>query len=100
MAKVPRESGVSSGPVWSGSASVTESRRSTVLCLPFFFLGLAVVHAFARRRALRWPILFGIYGLVIVFGWPAAALVVLGFVEQWAGIRQRLGGPPPADRES
>lgn len=41
MAKVPRESGVSSGPVWSGSASVTESRRSTVLCLPFFLSGAA-----------------------------------------------------------
>jgi len=66
-----------------------------VLCLPFFFAGLAVVHAFARRQTLRWGILIGVYLMLFLFGWPAVALVVLGFVEQWAGLRRRLaaGGP-------
>lgn len=73
---------------------------SLVLCLPFLFLGLAVVHAFARRQKLRWAILVGTYAAVMIFGWPAAALIILGFVEQWAGLRQRFGGPPPADGES
>lgn len=75
------------------------SNLSPVLCLPFFFVGLAVVHAYARRRPLRWVILVGTYAAIMVFGWPAAALVVLGFVEQWAGIRRRLGEPPSAERE-
>ncbi|BBK42662.1 hypothetical protein STVA_26820 [Allostella vacuolata] len=75
------------------------SNLSLVLCLPFFFVGLAVVHAYARRRPLRWVILVGTYAAIMVFGWPAAALVVLGFVEQWAGIRRRLGEPPSAERE-
>lgn len=100
-ALIPMAIGLALAVVIGGPLGHYGTNLSLVLCLPFFFLGLAVVHAFARRRALRWPILVGIYALVIVFGWPAAVLVILGFVEQWAGIRQRLGGaPPPADRES
>ena len=82
-----------------GGAAHFGSNLSLVLCLPFFFVGLAVVHAYARRRPLRWVILVGTYAAVMVFGWPAMALVVLGFVEQWAGIRRRLGEPPSAEKE-
>lgn len=99
-ALVPMAIGLALAVVVGGALGHYGTNLSLVLCLPFFFLGLAVVHAFARQRALRWPILIGIYALVIVFGWPAAALVVLGFVEQWAGIRQRFSGAPPPDRES
>ena len=70
-----------------------------MLCVPFFFVGLAVIHAYAKTKPLRWVILFGTYASVLVFGWPAAALVILGFVEQWTGMRRRLGGPPSAERE-
>jgi hypothetical protein len=82
-----------------GVAAHFGSNVSLVLCLPFFFVGLAVIHAYARTRPLRWVILVGTYAAIMVFGWPAAALVILGFVEQWAGIRRRLGGPPSAERE-
>jgi len=82
-----------------GVASHFGSNLSLVLCLPFFFVGLAVVHAYARGRSLRWVILVGTYVAVMVFGWPAMALVILGFVEQWAGIRRRLGEPPSAEKE-
>ncbi len=98
-ALVPVAAGLALAILGDGTAAHFGSNLSLVLCLPFFFVGLAVIHAYARTRPLRWVILFGTYAAVMVFGWPAAALVILGFVEQWAGIRRRLGGPPPAERE-
>lgn len=98
-ALVPVAAALALAILTDGTAGHFGSNLSLVLCLPFFFVGLAVVHAYARRQPLRWVILVGIYAAVMIFGWPAMALVILGFVEQWAGIRRRLGEPPPADKE-
>jgi hypothetical protein len=61
-----------------------------VLVVPYVFLGLAVIHAVARR----WPhrrLALGIcYGAIMLLGWPLLAVLLLGFVEDWAHVRQRF----------
>ncbi|MCE2510192.1 MAG: DUF2232 domain-containing protein [Alphaproteobacteria bacterium] len=68
-----------------------------ILCIPFFLLGLAVIHAFAGTAAQpRW-VLIPFYTLLIMFGGFAAMVVTgFGFVEQVIGIRSRL--PDSANR--
>lgn len=66
-----------------------------VLLVPFFFAGLAVVHAFARARSARVPIVVTVYLFVFLFGWPVLLVVGLGVIEQWIGLRQRFAGRMP-----
>lgn len=66
-----------------------------VLTVPFFFAGLAVVHAGAQGRKARGPILVGFYGLLLLFQWPIPLVVGLGLMEQWVGLRRRLARPGP-----
>ena len=60
-----------------------------VLVVPYVFLGLAVVHALARRWPHRRLALAVFYGTVMLLGWPVLAVLLLGFVEDWAHVRQR-----------
>lgn len=61
-----------------------------VLAVPFFFQGLAVVHALTRRSASGRPLLAIFYVLLIVLGWLVLLVAVLGLAEQIAGFRARL----------
>ena len=61
-----------------------------VLVVPYIFLGLAVIHAFARRWSHRRLALTIFYGGVMLLGWPLLAVLLLGFVEDWAHVRQRF----------
>lgn len=70
-----------------------------VMAIPFAFAGLAVVHAFARSRSARMPILVGFYMFLVLFGWPIALMVGLGVIEQWTGWRRRWTGGPPQEDE-
>ncbi len=64
-----------------------------VFSVPYFFMGLTVIHTLSRPWSARTPALVIFYLFLIVFRWPVVALVaVLGLVEQWAGLRQRIGG--------
>lgn len=67
-----------------------------VLAVPFFLQGLAVVHALARRNASGRPLLAVFYVLLIVVGWLAVPVAILGLAEQMAGIRARLEKNPPS----
>ena len=68
-----------------------------ILCIPFFLLGLAVIHALAKTSAQpRW-VLIPFYTLLILFGgFAAMAVIGFGFAEQVIGIRRRL--PSSANR--
>jgi len=62
-----------------------------ILCVPFFLLGLAVVHALAQTSPKPGWVLVPFYMLLILFGGFAAMVVTgFGFVEQTVGIRRRL----------
>jgi len=66
-----------------------------VLLVPFFFAGLAVVHAFAGGRQARTLLLVVFYFFLLVSGWPIALVVGLGVIEQWAGLRRRFSRTGP-----
>jgi|GEM_PF-208975 len=61
-----------------------------VLSLPFFFGGLAVVHAVAARKSGRFSLLIAFYGCVLLLGWPVLLLIGLGVIEPWLGLRRRV----------
>lgn len=62
-----------------------------VLATPFFFQGLAVVHALARRSRSPGMVLVVFYVLLALLLWLALFVTVLGVVEQRARFRARLG---------
>jgi hypothetical protein len=61
-----------------------------ILVAPFFFMGLAVVHAVCRKRKSGAVLLVTFYAFLTIFGWPAIFVVLLGLIEQWAGFRRRF----------
>ncbi len=69
-----------------------------ILAVPFFFLGLAVIHALARRALPPTTLLavfyFVFYILLLVTGWAALMVAGVGLIEQWGGgLRRRFAGP-------
>jgi hypothetical protein len=69
-----------------------------ILLVPFFFLGLGVVHAVARKYSpQRAFILVAAYAAMLVLGWPVALVAGLGLFDQWLGLRRRLASAGPAE---
>lgn len=64
-----------------------------VLVIPYFFLGLAVVHVLAA--SLRFPgfLLGAIYAITLATGWFALVVGGIGILEQWVGLRRRIVKP-------
>ena len=82
-----------------GQIGALGRNAAVVVALPFFFLGLSVIHAVS----IRWPgrafILLGIYLILFVAGWPALIVAVIGVFEPWTNLRARLVSPPRDDEE-
>lgn len=60
-----------------------------VFAVPYFFMGLAVIHTLARRVAASGMILVGVYGVILVSLWTTVVVVGVGIAEQWVGLRDR-----------
>ena len=60
-----------------------------VIAVPYFFLGLAVIHTLAKRLATPGLILASVYGVIIVSLWAAVVVVGVGIAEHWIGLRGR-----------
>ncbi len=75
------------GGGWVGFLGITVL---TVIAVPFFLAGLAVIHAMARRRQSRRAILGLCYVALVIFTWPVIMVAALGLVEQWAQLRRRF----------
>lgn len=82
-------------PGWLGYVA---QNVAIVLALPFFFAGLGVVHALARGRPAKAPVLVAFYVFLFLFGWPVVLVAGLGVIEQWVELRRRYA-IPGADRE-
>lgn len=69
--------------------------------VPYFFLGLAVVHSQARRYQAKRVIVVGMYVCLIISLWTALVITAVGIAEQWVGLRGRSGknddGQPPVE---
>ncbi len=61
-----------------------------VFVVPYIFLGLAVIHTLVRRWSHPSWLLAAIYVALVLLGWPILAVLLLGFVEDWAHLRRRL----------
>lgn len=84
---------VLAGFVLPGDLSFVGATAATVLAFPFFLQGLAVVHGLAAKVALPGLVLAVFYAaLVLVSALVGVLVVILGFIEQWAGFRRRLAG--------
>ena len=63
---------------------------SASLLIAYGILGLAVMHTVTRNLASRGLVLGGVYGAVIIFGWPILALCTLGLAETAFDLRRRF----------
>ncbi|MEQ9144519.1 MAG: DUF2232 domain-containing protein [Parvibaculaceae bacterium] len=60
------------------------------LLVPYFLLGLAVIHAISRAWTARIAILGVFYVLLIFTGWLVVPICLIGLAEPWAGLRARF----------
>lgn len=74
----------------SGDFAFLAKSLVLILLLPYFFAGLAVVHAACRNRKARTLLLILFYLMLVFFAWPAVIVTGLGVVDQWTGLRRRL----------
>ncbi|HEY9079660.1 DUF2232 domain-containing protein [Magnetovibrio sp.] len=61
-----------------------------VLAVPFFFLGLAVVHKLAAQTPFPGAMLGLMYLVVIFSGWFVLVIAAIGILEQWIGLKKRI----------
>lgn len=81
--------------VTGGDTQYLARNATMILATPYFFLGLTVVHALARRSAVKGLLLGVFYVILVVFTLIAGAVVAgLGMIEQWVGVRERIAAPP------
>ena len=66
-----------------------------ILAVPFFFVGLAVVHKLARHVAFPGLLITAVYFSIFLSLWAAFVVAVIGVTEQWFGLRQRLPAQGP-----
>jgi len=66
-----------------------------ILAVPFFFLGLGVVHNLARQVQFPGMLLTAFYLVLFLSGWIAMAVIAAGLLEQWVGLRRHFNNPGP-----
>ncbi len=82
---------------FDGAAATLAANLVLVLSVPFFFAGLAVVHAWAARfgmarRGIKGVLLFGLYGSLVLIRTPIVLIVVaIGLIDDVADLRRRAG---------
>jgi hypothetical protein len=72
---------------------------AAALTMAYAVLGFAVLHVLTRGAAGRGLMLTGVYAAVLIFGWPAIILALLGLADTALDLRGRVGrtrGPPAA----
>lgn len=73
-----------------GDLGLASGAIAAMAAVPYFFLGLAVVHAISRGLPARGFTLGLFYILILTFGWPVLLTVGLGVADQFAGFRHRF----------
>ncbi|MEE2661758.1 MAG: DUF2232 domain-containing protein [Pseudomonadota bacterium] len=61
-----------------------------IVSVPFFFIGLSVMHSISAAWPGRAVILTGIYLFLVLMHWPALILVTLGAAEYWLRLRRKM----------
>lgn len=77
--------------VADGDAAYVARNLVILFAVPYFFLGLAVVHSLLANVPQRTFVLVTLYAcLFLFFVFAAGILAALGLAEQWAGVRSRF----------
>lgn len=73
-----------------GALGFYGTNLAIILIIPFFFMGLAVIHSLCRRKPAGPFMLITFYVMLIIFGWLIVIVAALGLIEQWVGLRRRF----------
>jgi len=73
-----------------GSAAQLGGAIMIALLVPYFLLGLAVIHAISRAWTARIAFLGVFYILLIFTGWLIVPICLIGLGEPWANLRARF----------
>ncbi len=73
----------------AGMVALVAQIAAAALLLGYALTGFAVLHTVTLHMKSRGLLLSMAYALVLVFGWPAIVMVVLGLADAFFGIRQR-----------
>src|SRR6202048_942214 len=83
----------------SGLPAILAQIVTAALMMAYALIGFAVLHTLTLAMKSRALWLSGTYAVVLVFGWPAVAMVGLGLADAVFGFRERYlqrKVPPPA----
>ncbi|MBN8959692.1 MAG: hypothetical protein J0H71_01065 [Rhizobiales bacterium] len=80
-----------------GLVALLAQIATAALMLGYALTGFAVLHTITLGIKSRGVLLSFAYALVLVFGWPVIAMIALGIIDAFFGIRQRYlqRRPPP-----
>lgn len=77
----------------SGDLEYIGRNLALVAAVPFFLVGVSLAHLFAQRLPWPGPALAAFYVALLFLG-PASLLVAgIGIIDQWFGLRHKLGAP-------
>jgi hypothetical protein len=93
------------GALLDGAAGFVARNLFLTLAMPYFFGGLALIHALLRRGGTQTAglaLLYVMLGMLfVILSWLAIiAIAGLGFIDQMAGLRQRLARPKGGPNDS
>jgi hypothetical protein len=81
-----------------GVAGLLATGFAGALLLAYVLQGLAVIHVYSQGVPLRPVLLGGVYFGILLLGWVAILVAIVGLAEPLLGLRQRAnpGGQPPS----
>jgi hypothetical protein len=85
------------GSFLPGLGGIVAGVFAAALVMAYAILGFAVLHAITRSIQGRPFVLAGVYGAVLVFGWPVLLMTLLGLADTAFDLRGRIArkrGPP------
>ncbi len=74
----------------SGDVAYIARNLTIVMAIPFFALGLTVVHKLVQMTRMPGALLGAFYVLLLLSIWVALPVIGLGFIEQWIGLRKKI----------
>jgi hypothetical protein len=81
-----------------GVAGLLATGFAGAMLFAYVLQGLAVIHVYSQGLPLRGVLLTGIYFGILLLGWVAILVAIVGLAEPLLGLRQRAnpGGQPPS----
>lgn len=76
--------------IFGGNAGFFGINVMLIGTIPFFFIGLAVLHSISAAWPGRLFLLIGAYLFLVLLVWPAAIIALLGLIEHWVRLRERM----------